>query len=157
MLISVESKCVRTAGTSWKYFTGVSAASIEECRNHCKDNNKPIFGTECPKEDSFQCVCYQMDAWHGSGEYAGNEIGPSNCKGQSCGTSLTQTIIIIGLIKYPPTLLRLVWPKFTSTNTLLRPLYFDQNCTSICTSRLIKSPDFTKVRITEIEVSQRSK
>ena len=126
MLISVESKCVRTAGTSWKYFTGVSAASIEECRNHCKDNNKPIFGTECPKEDSFQCVCYQMDAWHGSGEYAGNEIGPSNCKGQSCGTSLTQTIIIIGLIKYPPTLLR---PKLYFDffgQSLLRPThYFD--------------------------------
>ena len=33
--------------------------------------------------------------------------------------------------------------------TLLRPLYFDQNCTSTCTSGPIRSPDLTECRTTE--------
>jgi len=45
----------------------------------------------------------------------------------------------------PPTLL-----------SFLAKLYFDQNCTPTCTSRPIRSPDFTKCRSTEVEV-ERSK
>jgi len=38
--------------------------------------------------------------------------------------------------------------------TLLRPLYFDWNCTSTCTSRPIRSSHLTKGWSTEIEVKR---
>jgi len=40
------------------------------------------------------------------------------------------------------------------TSTFSAKLYFDQNCTSICTSRPIRSPDLTKGRSTKVEVRE---
>jgi len=51
------------------------------------------------------------------------------------------------------TWLRLFWSNFTSTKTLLRPLYFDL-FTSTCTSQPIISPDLTKRRSREVEVKK---
>ena len=102
MLTSVKSKCVRT-NSSWSLMfdnkfseviaSRIEVSSIEKCRVHCKWNNKPIYGTECPNGKRFQCLCYDIDAWNGSGDYDGNEMLPINCEGQNCGTSLTQAML----------------------------------------------------------------